>query len=416
MRYIALGIFLSVLVAAPARADGAGAADTLWIAFTANTNGQLLDCGCPGDAAGGLPRRATVIKRLRKAHPGLILLDGGDCLGTVPRQLQNATVLEAYKMLPYSAVALGEQEFWNGLAFFQREVLGAGLPLLCTNLRLKTALSSPAIAREKRWKEGNFRVRLFALLDPGSFDYFDEGDKPPVELTNPGETLRRRLRQKKRGELILVIYHGTGGGLSRLARRIAGVDVWFLAHQEGKLAESWTDVAPPRVIPSSTDGESVELVRIVRGRDGLRISARRIWLVKSVPPDPGMQKLAEDYFDDLRVNLTGSRDARGVYHGTASCRHCHLLAFQAWRESAHSASLAATEGKGKKCQKCHTSRRGKGAVGCEDCHRISPRHGEWDFRDTAALESARKCKTCHTKKWSPNFRFEVYWKKIAHVR
>ena len=108
--------------------------DTLMIVFSANTNGQLLDCGCDSGVAGGLPRRFTEIKKLRQKYEDLLLIDGGDFFGTTDRQLQNVTLIDAYQRFNYDVIAIGDQEYWNGIDLFTKKLLNRNLPILLSNL------------------------------------------------------------------------------------------------------------------------------------------------------------------------------------------------------------------------------------------------------------------------------------------
>ena len=109
-------------------------ADTLMIVFSANTNGQLLDCGCDSGVAGGLPRCFTVIKNLRQKYENILLIDGGDFFGTTDRQLQNVTLVDAYNGFNYDVIAIGDQEYWNGIDLFKKKLLNRNLPILLSNL------------------------------------------------------------------------------------------------------------------------------------------------------------------------------------------------------------------------------------------------------------------------------------------
>ncbi|HDL19235.1 MAG TPA: hypothetical protein ENH29_09285 [Bacteroidetes bacterium] len=138
------------------------------IVFTANNNGQLLDCGCSVGVAGGLPRRLTAVKRLREKFKNMLLIDGGAFLGTADRQLQNYTVIQAYQKFGYDAVTLGDQEFWNGEAFFAKKVLTGNLPVLCSNLEGNFSLSLFLIKKAKK-------IGIYAFLHPGAFVFFPSG-------------------------------------------------------------------------------------------------------------------------------------------------------------------------------------------------------------------------------------------------
>ena len=50
----------------------------LTIVYTANSNGKLIECNCPGDPYGGLSERVTLIHKLRKKEKPFLLVDSGN--------------------------------------------------------------------------------------------------------------------------------------------------------------------------------------------------------------------------------------------------------------------------------------------------------------------------------------------------
>ncbi len=67
--------FITILLfAIPGSLVVSAKSEKLLIVFTANNNGQLLDCGCSTEYPGGLPRRLTAINNLRKEYGEILLL------------------------------------------------------------------------------------------------------------------------------------------------------------------------------------------------------------------------------------------------------------------------------------------------------------------------------------------------------
>lgn len=52
-------------------------AQDLTILYTGSTQAMLYPCHCPKEADGGVARRATLIKELRKENPDVLFLDSG---------------------------------------------------------------------------------------------------------------------------------------------------------------------------------------------------------------------------------------------------------------------------------------------------------------------------------------------------
>lgn len=147
-----------------------------------------------------------------------------------------------------------------------------------------------------------------------------------------------------------------------------------------------------------------------------------------------------------------SQDAK--YIGVNKCKMCHMKEYKAWQETKHAkafeslvkaddksvAEIAAKLGitaKGKadsipECVICHvTGYKLSGGyveagenldnlknVTCEVCHGAGSVHftaKKEDKKKTMSTKPDEKvCKTCHTEKTSPNFKFEEYVKKGVH--
>lgn len=142
------------------------------------------------------------------------------------------------------------------------------------------------------------------------------------------------------------------------------------------------------------------------------------------------------------------------YIGVNKCKMCHMKEYKAWQETKHAkafeslvkaddksvAEIAAKLGisaKGKadsisECVICHvTGYKLSGGyveagenldnlknVTCEVCHGAGSVHftaKKEDKKKTMSTKPDEKvCKTCHTEKTSPNFKFDEYLKKGVH--
>ncbi|MDP2043644.1 MAG: hypothetical protein Q8K15_00570, partial [Candidatus Omnitrophota bacterium] len=97
------------------------------ILYTGQTHAMLYPCSCPIQQDGGVARRATLIKELRKKHPGLLLLDCGSFTagGLMDEYTQNSRLdmqrtevnLKAMDLMRFDALAVGPEEFNFGKDF-----------------------------------------------------------------------------------------------------------------------------------------------------------------------------------------------------------------------------------------------------------------------------------------------------------
>ena len=125
------------------------------------------------------------------------------------------------------------------------------------------------------------------------------------------------------------------------------------------------------------------------------------------------------------------RSAAAKFSGNAACMKCHAKAAQVWSKSQHSHALRTliVEGHGRDpdCVGCHVVGLTKltgfrsvattpqlANVGCESCHGPGAAHSAKPKFVKMGKVGAASCAPCHDPENSPNFDFQMYWKKIKH--
>ncbi|MDD5432848.1 MAG: hypothetical protein PHO70_07715 [Candidatus Omnitrophica bacterium] len=119
-------------------------AKEITVLFTGDTHAMLYPCSCPKEPDGGVARRATLIKQLKKQYPEALLVDSGGFTGSgqldeysLNTQLdkdRTKVAIKAMQLMKYDAVAVGDEEFNFGREFFQDNIANSGLPLLSCNI------------------------------------------------------------------------------------------------------------------------------------------------------------------------------------------------------------------------------------------------------------------------------------------
>src|SRR4030042_1321919 len=104
-----------------------GYAKEITILYTGETHAMLYPCSCPKEIDGGVSRRATLIKQLRKENPDALVLDSGSFFagGLTDEYTQNAELdkartqvnLKAIELMHYDALAIGDDELNFGKEF-----------------------------------------------------------------------------------------------------------------------------------------------------------------------------------------------------------------------------------------------------------------------------------------------------------
>ena len=279
--------------------------ERLLIVFTANNNGQLLDCGCNTEYPGGLPRRLTAINNLRKEYGEILLLEGGDFLGTTDVVLKNKFVMDAYDLFKYDGIAFGEQEFWNEVPFFENEILGRKQSFVCTNINssnVKDQTKGRIIRKIKVIKNG-YKLNIFALLHKNSFLYFPDNKIPSFQFEDVKRHLRSELKKvNDHSSLNIVIYHGDHWIFEELKKEFSEIAIWLIGHEPGNLLDSWQESSKPVIVQSGTDGESLELVEVSKSDKGkLFFNVKRLYLTEEIVPDVELKKSLEEYYNIINV-------------------------------------------------------------------------------------------------------------------
>ena len=240
-----------------------------------------------------------------------------------------------------------------------------------------------------------------------------------MELQEIEQSLNNSKNRFQKNNLNLVVYHGDFYLLEKLLPKFPRVDIWLIAHQDGKLAYQWQGLSKPAVIFSDSDSESIQLIKTVKNSesDTWQIWAKRVPLQENILPDPPMERLVNSYYQNLQQTLLAEKK----FQSNASCRQCHLLEYETWQNSSHAQSMESIVNTKDKnidgCKKCHAGRI-TGSIGCLFCHSISQNHGEYGLKDKSALSDSKKCNLCHTKRYHdqnhPDFEYPKNWLKIAH--
>jgi hypothetical protein len=119
-------------------------AEEITLIFTGQTQAMLYPCRCPKEADGGIARRATLIKKLRKEFPNLLLLDAGSFFagGHFDEYSQNTELdierskinLKAMELMGYDCVAVGNDEFNFGKEFLKEVIDKTNIAFVSANI------------------------------------------------------------------------------------------------------------------------------------------------------------------------------------------------------------------------------------------------------------------------------------------
>jgi len=193
----------------------AGAGETLiTILHTNDTHSQIdplpeNDKQYPGK--GGVARRATLVKRIRKENPNTLLVDGGDVFQGTPyfNFYRGEVEYKSMSLIGYDVVTLGNHDFDNGVDALAAAMKFANFEFVSSNYDVRgTSLEKmvkPYVVR----KLGGVRVGLFGLgispknlITPENFKGVKHLD--PVRMARGVVKL---LREQERCQLVVGMTH-----------------------------------------------------------------------------------------------------------------------------------------------------------------------------------------------------------------
>jgi len=183
------------------------------ILHTNDTHSQIdpLPANDKNAGKGGVARRATLVKKLRKQNPNSLLIDAGDvCQGTPYFNFFKGEV--EYKVMSaigYDASTLGNHEFDNGIDSLAAALKFANFDIVSANYDVKGTALDKIVKPYVVKTVAGVRIGLFglgispvALIDPANFK--------GVTYLDPIETARnvvKILREKENCALVVCMSH-----------------------------------------------------------------------------------------------------------------------------------------------------------------------------------------------------------------
>ncbi len=215
--------------------------------------------GGPHQGLGGVARRATLVRRVREAHPNVLLLDSGDTFQGTPyfNFFRGEIELRAMSGMAYDASTLGNHDFDNGVSGLVEVLPHASYPFVSANYQVEdpglAARVEPWIVRDV----GGVKVGIFGLgidFEGLVMEQLHQG----VRHTDPLAAARRAVGALRSQGCSLVIclshlgyrYQGDRPSDTLLAREVDGIDLVLGGHTH-------TFLDRPDVYPRADGGQTL---------------------------------------------------------------------------------------------------------------------------------------------------------------
>jgi 5'-nucleotidase len=191
---------------------------------------------------GGVTRRATLAKRIRKENPNTLLIDAGDVFQGTPyfNFYKGEVEYKSMSLIGYDVVTLGNHDFDNGVDALAAAMKFANFDFVSSNYDVR---GTPLESRVKPYVVrliGGIRVGLFGmgvspenLITPQNFKGVTYND--PVKAARE---VVAKLRGSERCTLVVGMSHlgyypnprDGGVGDSQVAAQVAGIDFIASGH------------------------------------------------------------------------------------------------------------------------------------------------------------------------------------------
>src|SRR5215216_240633 len=231
-------------------------ADTLiTILHTNDTHSQIdpLPANDRNAGMGGVARRATLVKRIRKENPNTLLIDAGDVLQGTPyfNFYKGEVEYKAMSAIGYDVGTLGNHEFDNGVEALAAALKFANFDIVSANYDVRGTVLEQRVKRYVVKTVAGIRIGLFglgvsptALITPDNFKgvtYID-----PVVAARD---IVKKLREEERCELVVCMSHlgyseDAKSGDSFVASQVDGIDFIASGHTHTFMKEPVTQTQP----------------------------------------------------------------------------------------------------------------------------------------------------------------------------
>jgi hypothetical protein len=401
------------------------------VVASGDTAGWIVPCGCTANQSGGLSRRATYVKDLRKTHQVLLVDVGGAPAGTSPyQQLRFEAILRGERKMGVMAHNVGEGEAALGLAAVRELAARSGVPFVSANVQNEDG--SAVVSRSVVANVGGRRMLISGVLSPA---LTPEG----VTVTDPKTALLSVLDDQQGAfDHFIVLAWLPEAELETLARELPEADA-VLGGPTGQAIPPRS--AGPTLLAAATN-KGKFLVELVQADPRAAWSGRIVEAAATLANDPEQDanlvsfrsELEKRDFNALESGLVPPLPADSPpgfrLAGSAACQDCHDEDCQSWESSRHAHAWETLLEKASFadpfCQQCHTDGYGmpggffsiaqggdRRNVGCETCHGPSQAHLE-DSKIPPPFLASDQCVRCHDHENSPTFNYDSYWSEIVH--
>jgi 5'-nucleotidase len=298
------------------------------IVYSGQTHAMLYPCSCPIQQDGGIKRRATLLKELRKQYPGLLLLDCGNFTagGLMDEYTQNIRLdmqrsevnYKALELMQYDAVGIGPDEFNFGREFFLKNAKKTNPVYLSANLDTDRVV--PYIIKDN----GGIKIAIMGLTGL-SANQKAEG----LKISAPSQISELVSRLKNTGVQVLIVLSTQGESEDlKLISKVKGIDIIFVGDKPLK-DEALTKIDTTFILRPAWQGRKLgKLTLTIEDGKLSNCKVDELPLSEKLSDDPDIAAILPRCYSDVNCkqgNLSGTCQNPGALNAACSFAKPHKV-------------------------------------------------------------------------------------------
>lgn len=301
------------------------AEDKITIVVSGQSHSNLYPCKCPASPSGGVARRATAIKNIKKADKNVLILEAGGSFagGNFDGSTQTAELdkkrtefyMQTLVKMGYEAFLISSEEFNFGQDFLSELLSKYKLNYLSANLK---GSFLPYIIK----KIANMNIVIIGLTD----DRVKK--KTQIEYIEPDESLSNTLKEIKKdkmADVIIVLAYLDEQASEKLLNKIEGVDIWVSSNNPFR-SQSSKKVDNSTLIIPAWEARALTKINITYETDKpLAVDLEHIQLDKEIEDEPEISSIIPACFTDTDCRKEGfSGECKDAGQNKAKCAYSQI--------------------------------------------------------------------------------------------
>ncbi|MFA6218065.1 MAG: hypothetical protein WDL87_10495 [Candidatus Omnitrophota bacterium] len=293
-------------------------AEEITLLYTGSTHSMLYTCSCPKEKDGGISRRASLIKELRKTNANTLVLDSGAFFGggikdeyTQNTELDKARTkvnLKAMAMMRYDAAALSPEEFNFGKDFLHENIAGQSIAFLSCNVSPDTVDTRPYVIKAF----GDVKIGIIGVTSP-----LAEPKSGGLKFSEPKAAVKVAIQALKKESVSIVILLSNLGEQDdlELINSVPGIDVLVEAGTDQSKSAPAVKLGSTILLRPSWQARRLgKATLIIKDKKIIDFTTAELRLSDQVKDDPDIVTILPRCFSDaqcVKEGLIGVCDSPG---------------------------------------------------------------------------------------------------------